>query len=325
MGSVMLQNCVNANTMDLVATLRSKIDKLPEGEHSAGLEAVSSHIETAFGHLSRGQRDGDDTAFTDVIYRTNQAFEGSIKEAYRVLAGNDPSRQRPFDIENYLESNGVFRERVLAQFTNYRTEWRNPSTHDYKLDFDESEAFLAIVSVSAFACVLIDQVASKLAYNAAVEETATKKDELKQNFRSDDVSLMDLAIELFKEFHCQHGPDSGIQTEIQLMGALTGFISSLVPSVESTLDYPLRGDTHERADLMLSTNDDKVVVELKRTYSPRAASDGLLTLQRYMAMAGLTNGILFLYSPTGGEVVAEEQKLPDGTGRIVIVRPKNTA
>jgi hypothetical protein len=110
--------------MDLVATLRLKIEKLPTGDHTAGLEAVSSHIETAFAHLARGQNDDDESAFTDVIYRTNQAFEGSIKEAYRVLAGEDPSRQRPFDIENYLESNGVFRERVLAQFTNYRTEWR---------------------------------------------------------------------------------------------------------------------------------------------------------------------------------------------------------
>src|SRR5262249_49401315 len=137
--------------MDLFAILRSKIDTLPEGDYSSGLSAVVRHLETSFNHLSRGQQQGEETAFTDAIYRTNQAFEGSIKEAYRVLAQQDPGQQRPYDIENYLENNKLLRQRVLSQFTNYRKEWRNPSTHDYKLDFNESEAFLAIVSVSAFA------------------------------------------------------------------------------------------------------------------------------------------------------------------------------
>jgi hypothetical protein len=99
--------------MDLVETLKKKIIALEEGEYIPGLKAVLSHIETAFRHLSRGQESDDDTAFTDAIYRTNQAFEGSVKEAYRVLAGQDPSRKRPYDIENYLERNNVFRSRVL--------------------------------------------------------------------------------------------------------------------------------------------------------------------------------------------------------------------
>ena len=95
--------------MDLVDTLRKKIDVLEDGEYVPGLKAVLLHIETAFRHLSRGQETDDDTAFTDAIYRTNQAFEGSVKEAYRVLAGHDPAKKRPFDIENYLEQNNIFR------------------------------------------------------------------------------------------------------------------------------------------------------------------------------------------------------------------------
>lgn len=78
--------------MDLVEALRSKIFALQEGDYSPGLKAVILHIETAFGHLSRGQTKDKETAFTDAIYRTNQAFEGSIKEAYRVLTGKDPSK-----------------------------------------------------------------------------------------------------------------------------------------------------------------------------------------------------------------------------------------
>lgn len=125
--------------MDLIATLRTKIETLPQGEYMHGLHSVLMHIETSFKHLDRGQSQDDEQAFTDAVYRTNQAFEGSIKEAYRVLAGKDPEKITPFEIENYLDKSSVFKPRVLAQFTTYRTKWRNPSTHDYTLSFDESE------------------------------------------------------------------------------------------------------------------------------------------------------------------------------------------
>src|SRR6185369_7313578 len=86
--------------MDLLETLRLKIDSLEECTYIPGLRAVLPHICTAFRHLSRGQIEGDETAFTDNIYRTNQAFEGSVKEAYRVLAGREPYRDCPTALED---------------------------------------------------------------------------------------------------------------------------------------------------------------------------------------------------------------------------------
>jgi hypothetical protein len=73
--------------MDLIEILRQRIESLAAGEHIIGFRAVLQHIVVAANHFARGQSSGDDTAFTDAIYRTNQAFEGSLKEAYRVLAG----------------------------------------------------------------------------------------------------------------------------------------------------------------------------------------------------------------------------------------------
>ncbi len=130
--------------MDLISILQSRVTSLPDGPYSVGLKAVLQHVEVAAKHLARGQSTDDETAFTDAIYRTNQAFEGSLKEAYRVLASKDPTGVRPFDIENYFQQQSILRPRVLAQFTTYRTEWRNPSAHDYRLEFDEDEALLAI-------------------------------------------------------------------------------------------------------------------------------------------------------------------------------------
>jgi hypothetical protein len=85
--------------MDLLDLIRNQVKTLPLGDHQPGLKSVLHHIETAYKHFARGQTDGDESAFTDTIYRTNQAFEGSVKEAYRVLAGRDPQKMRPFDIE----------------------------------------------------------------------------------------------------------------------------------------------------------------------------------------------------------------------------------
>lgn len=49
-----------------------------------------------------------------------------VKEAYRVLAGKDPSRIAPHKIEEFLGQADLLRKKVLDQFARYRTEWRNP-------------------------------------------------------------------------------------------------------------------------------------------------------------------------------------------------------
>jgi hypothetical protein len=310
--------------MDILATLRSKIEALPEGEYSGGLRAVLLHIETALNHLSRGQKQDDETAFTDAIYRTNQAFEGSIKEAYRVLAGQDPAKKRPYDIENYLEDNNAFRPRVLAQFTNYRTEWRNPSTHDYKLDFDESEAFLAIVSVSAFACLLIDQISGKLAFLHSKKETDSRKKEIATHVGTEKGVLLELITEMLKEFARQRGQDSPIRTETELEGALAGFFSSLVPSLRIDCDYKLDPQRSERADFVVSDKRDKVIIELRRSRSRMPVSDGIKQLEHYMLLSGIRQAILFVHPASGGELVSEEHVIPGISARVIVIRPAPT-
>jgi hypothetical protein len=184
--------------MDLLVLIRTKIDTLPDGPHLNGLRSVLTHIEAAYKHLTRGQG-GDESAFTDAIYRTNQAFEGSIKEAYRVLANKTPEKMKPHEIEQYLEGNEVFRDRILAQFTNYRTVWRNPSTHNYNLDFDEDEAFLAAVSVSAFTKLLVDSIAERLSFEAIQKDVATHKILTKPDAIISE-PLIDRAISVFQIF-----------------------------------------------------------------------------------------------------------------------------
>ncbi len=153
--------------------LEDAVGRLPAGDYSTGLNAIARHVKAAIRHLERDKAHDPDTC-TDAIYRMNQAYEGSLKEAYRVLADKDPAGKTPSQIENYLETHNVVRPRVLTQLTRYRQDYRNPSTHDYKLDFDEDEALLAIVSVCAFATLLTNQIASRLAANAAQARVEAK-------------------------------------------------------------------------------------------------------------------------------------------------------
>lgn len=317
--------------MDLIASLRNKIEALEVGDYVPGLKAVLLHIETAFRHLSRGQETSDDTAFTDAIYRTNQAFEGSIKEAYRVLAGQDPSRKRPFDIENYLENNSVFRIRVLDQFRTYRTGWRNPSAHDYNLDFDESEAFLAIVSVTAFACLLLNQIAERLSYLKSQAEAEVLKQTLSANLTaSKNADILSRTIDILRQFcalHVHPSSSSAQYTEVQSIGALNGFFASVAPDlfvITEAILSPLSSDRHYRADLLISRGDEKVIVELKCRLFNKNIQSAIAQVERYMLISRIKNGIVLILPNTPSELEFREQEVAEIYGRLAVLFPKKS-
>ena len=311
--------------MDLVDTLRKKIDVLEDGDYVTGLKAVLLHIETAFRHLSRGQDADDETAFTDAIYRTNQAFEGSVKEAYRVLAGQDPAKKRPFDIENYLEQNNVFRSRVLSQLTTYRTEWRNPSAHDYKLDFDESEAFLAIVSVSAFACLLLDQIAERLAYKRSQAEAEAQKAALDASLAQPvNADLLVRVTELLNQFCAIHLPSassSGRATESQVIGALHGFLSSAAPELTVQTEARLDAERSFRADLLVSRGGEKVVIELKRRLMKQSYANAVAQVEQYLLIGGIKDGILLFLPDAPSYMERLDTTIAGIDGRLVVLAP----
>ena len=313
--------------MDLIATLRNKIESLDEGEYMPGLKAVLLHIETAFRHLARGQSDEDDTAYTDSVYRTNQAFEGSIKEAYRVLAGMDPAKKRPFDIENYLEQNNIFRTRVLSRLTNYRTEWRNPSAHDYKLDFDESESFLAIVSVCAFACLLIDQISEKLAFNEALAHTEESKANSAPVAGAEEKRTLLLYVaKLLVEFsHAYiHSPlNSEKHSEVQLIGAIHGYLASVAPELDIKAYMSVGGQMRFMLDMLIARGDEKLVIEVKRRAHPSNITMAVSQIMRYLNETKVTQGIVFAPPDHSPEMSIIEAVVAGGRTVTALVVPSD--
>jgi hypothetical protein len=305
--------------MDVLEILIGKLDRLPPGDHSSGLKAVRLHIEAAIRHFRRGQNDEDETAFTDAIYRCNQAFEGSSKEAYRVLASKNPKKAALAEIETFLTSSGVLRKRVLDQFANYRKEWRNPSTHDYMLNFDEDEALLAIVSVTVFSIVLCDQIESKIAFLAAQSTAPTAP--LPAG------SFLDQVAEVVRRFPESYLPSSTpdrLPPQIgyeRLEGALAGYLSAELSKHDMRVSQSVRVDGIE-VDAVVESVGEKIAIELKvmRRLLRPIVDQAVYRLMKMIESGHFLGGVaLMLSSDTRSYQIVEP--VP-GDNRIKLVSPQ---
>lgn len=321
--------------MNLLEEIEHRISSLGEGEYLPGLKSVSLHIDVGFRHLRRGQCDGDSTAFLDCVYRANQAFEGSVKEGYRVLAGKDPSKERLYDIELFLENQAILSKRVLQQFTRYRKEWRNPSTHDYTLEFDESEALLALVSVSAFCYVLLDQIATKLGYTRVVNNISEwigtiekRQGSLPLPEKALQGRLVDLLID-FAESQALTSLARGstIMTvpEAMFTGALAGFLESAEPGFKIEAEVSLEhGNYRYRPDILVSDGKTTVVIEVKGLASRTAVDGGIQQVKAYLESRTIDAGILLLF-PNRREVAVAEIEDPSVGKPLTVLAPQGLA
>jgi len=322
--------------MDIRAILKRKLDELPKGAHSNGLQAVKTHIDAAERHFERGQRDLDETLFTDAIYRCNQAFEGSIKEAFRVLAGRDPNGKTIHEIEQFLSQGNHLRRKVLDQFTRYRQEWRNPSTHDYTLDFDEDEALLAIVSVTAFAIMLSDQIAGQLAFlatSAAEPEQTSEEDRrgpLLELVTQRALSFVQTHTEALVETTGDHR--ASFQLAYQFEGAMRGFLSAELTAdgeieVESGSAFAVSSTfMRYRPDIVVTRGTERVALELKRSQKRsvvRAIGSALAFILRLMQESQVDGAVIVAYSGSG----VEYEAIPAGPkleGQVQVIAPKHS-
>ena len=316
--------------MDLLKLIKSKIKSFESTPSEQGVDAVVHHIEISEGHFEQAKSNGEHL-YTDVIYRTNQAFEGALKEAYRILTGEDPSKKSPYQIEKYFESNNVLKDRILTQFTTYRTEWRNESTHDYQLFFSSQEALLAIVSVSAFFNILLDQMLEKQSFDIEKEKVQRRT----QGFFGDgaaygSMGFMQQVIELLKLFVEELNSEAQAVTEIrefELLGRLTGFIVAADPEIEILTEVPIDyGSGKLRLDMLLKKGDGRLIIELKRpsVQYHRRLREGLEQLKHYLVASKIDKGIIF--APSIGVTTKEEYKeyfidVPSGELKIAALTP----
>jgi hypothetical protein len=217
-----------------------------------------------------------------------------------------------------LQTHSLLRERVLEQMSRYRKEWRNPSTHDYKLDFDEDEALLAIVSVCAFAVVLIDQIAEKLSFELAKAAAPTAP-------VAPELSLADLVATalLMLDLHpFRTGAAVRRVLENQVIGAIAGHLAAILPNDAEILTDTKIGDTHFRADLIVRHKSESVLLEVKRTnFSQNIRGVAFSQLSRYIAVSGIRDAVLFMFDDVLSPLERDVHELPGIGARIVVLAP----
>ena len=292
--------------MDLLEEIRKKMASLAGNHPRDGVNAVVRHVEIAERYLMRARAENDEDLYNDVIYRTNQAFEGMLKEAYTVLTDEDGAKLSPHQIEQHLMREKVFAPRVLDLFTNYRRQWRNPSTHDYKLFFSDQEALLAIVSVSAFTNILLDQIIETISFKHEKEKLQLSKQQLqdRSNFQGALVHEEVITLlELFSEELARSIPDSAQLIELELIGKLHAFIESIDPDLNVVREPPISGHPKLRPDFLIQKDNSEVVIEVKRaTLNEKSVEVGLKQLLSYLGAAKFQQGILYIPPFSGGRI-----------------------
>lgn len=225
-----------------------------------------------------------------------------------MLAGKNPARVRPFDIENHLKQEKVFRSRVLVQLTNYREEWRNPSAHDYCMDFDEDEALLAIVTVAAFSIVLIDQMIERLSFERARADATIP---VKLNCESQ--PLLQRVVSLIKDFTTEFALKNAARDQIfetEITATLAGYLAKVAPDLVGQIDAPLCETEMKRADLLVGTASQQIVVEIKRYKGVeigRRRREWIAQVVDYLELSNNPEAVILAYHfPNTGKVQVQE-------------------
>lgn len=285
--------------MDILKEIINQVNSIKKSDSTTYLDSVLTHLDRAEYYYKQGISDSN--YFNDVIYRGNQAYEGALKESFKVLADKTESevfKKTPNDIEKFFESNNIFRERVLQLFKNYRQEWRNKSTHDHKLFFDESEAFLALTSVSSFVHLLLKQIQEKIAFNLQQKKMMEEKkqveeiNELVQQNNNDPRKKLEDIISRFAKSNASYIHNSKDIREVEIIGLFDAYIRSAKGlTIQREPKFHVNG-MDIRPDFLIEVDDTSIILEFKRQRSSNlqdsnAVNQVLVYMQATMSNYGI--------------------------------------
>ena len=158
------------------------------------------------------------------------------------------------------------------------------------------EALLAIVSVCAFAIVLIDQISEKISVDRA--KAAAKPQSPAENKRLADLTADALLKFRFEPPTAEPGRRA---REVEIIGAVAGYLEGLFPSARIAIEAELGAERHSRADVLIERESERVLVEIKRSrIVENIRGLGVAQLSHLIALSGIREAVLFMYGDDGG-------------------------
>ena len=273
--------------MNPIELLNLKIITISSPQLRMGLSKIVSHLLSSFRHYN----DHSTQDYNDVVYRTNQAFEGILKETYRFLHGKDPDNLKLYEIEDYLrKERGLIATIDTAK--QYRTKFRNKSAHDYSQEYSKKEALICLFTVAAIVCNLTDAIIDHIEEedNNAIREKIAPRILNNYSKSSSVSSSVLLTIEILKEFASYaylEVTDPDID-EHQLILRFSSFVNLLDMDLKVHHISNLNTDSIMYPSLILrASNGDLVAVDITRKKQTEWQS--LLSVRRMKHFFNLSN------------------------------------
>jgi hypothetical protein len=215
----------------------------------------------------------------------------------------------PYAIEDYLLSQDILKGRVVDLLTNYRKNWRNPSTHDYQLFFSAQESYLAIVNVSAFVSILLDQIIERQVFNKKyyeLEKAAILAKEAMKDFdKQIPIDKASKVLSSYSSYYLKNFEEMLKKPRSTVNSELIAFIKRVAPNFEIRHEPKFDlGENEVTFDFIIGINGEEVALEI-HSHKPRYSHDdsAISQLMGQMRETGLTNGIVYHYPGNKEDIV----------------------
>ena len=315
--------------MDLSKIIEDKV-RYFKGATSDALKNITLHIKIAEKHYTNAKEDPDHIyLYTDAIYRTNQAFEGALKEAYKIISKKDGEKLKAHQLEEYFLTNDIVTKRISKLLKNYREEWRNLSTHDYNLSFAEEEAFLAIVNISAFFAILLDKMIKDTAYKEEKKTLDSLENTETIDVENGLLEEIEEKIGLFFDLYCDKFENYNSNYFASELAGI--FLANIEDDTkfEVSSEVNLSSDTNCNVDFLVidkNNAEDKLIIEIKisKNIDDNNIDSWRENLMNCLTENNIKSGIIFI-PPHNKDSIMEvkkyERDIKDKHYNISIIYP----
>ncbi|THB73883.1 MAG: hypothetical protein D6B28_03115 [Gammaproteobacteria bacterium] len=297
--------------MDMIFEIKRKISEALPADFFPGIYTVVSHLQMAEHYWQEAKGSIEEYLFTDAVLRANHAFEAALGEAYKLVCGKDPENLTVKQLYKYLDDQNVFKDKEAQTFHRYLEDWEIPAETDEQLFYSEQEAMLAILNVSAFFFILVEQIIELASYEKAKyflgwDRTEKIRQEI-ERYGDGDKFLLDKIVALFRLFSADLfyiEERENAPAEYEMLGYLRGFLEVSVPELEVEIDKRVElGASHTHLDMLISLNETTVLIETKRSNQIKGSifdiDNAISQLSGYMTAIKKNKAVLF-YLPILG-------------------------
>lgn len=285
--------------MDNLGILRKKLSLLRNPELNDGIHCIFNHLIQAEKHFINGLEDKNLDLFNDVIYRTNQAYEGILRLAYKIIMKKPDKNKSNQVLEEVLLKENIINQRTKDYISLYRGDFRNCSIHDYQLVFTESDAFMAITNVTGFLYTLLNQL---IAYDGFITMQTKEEIELiskslaKQNLKERE--LLKEALLLFPKVYFRNPNGNDVENGFYAIGELEAYLNKINQdwkiSTCQTFDLKEKEDiTEYMLDILVETKKEKIMIDICMDKEFRFRYNFLANMHIIGTMLQADYGIIF--------------------------------